>query len=332
LQQLPKLSSNTIKTLKKGKNLLAYSAGSDSNALFFILQAYGIEFDLAIVNYKTRDKSDEEESYAKELAKRFGKICYSFTCKLQESNFEHNARVERYKFFSKTIKENSYTTLLTAHHLNDKLEWFLMQLSKGSGLNEMFGMSETEERENYKIVRPLLHVSKDEILEFLKTNEIFYFQDSSNFDEKYLRNKLRFKFANPFIKEYKNGVKKSFEYLAKDVSELRDFKIKKIKELYIIQKDSSDLKNIRAIDKVLKELGVLLTSKSREEILRTENCVISHKIAVIFNDDLIFVAPYIKTVMPKSFKEECRKKKIPPKIRGYIYQSNLLDYFSDFSL
>ncbi len=323
MQRLPKLSKESIKTLKEGKNLLAFSAGSDSSALFFILTEYEIGFDIALVNYKTREQSDKEEAYAKELAKRYNKTCHIFTCKLQESNFEHNARVARYGFFNDIIQKERYDNLITAHHLNDKLEWFLMQFTKGAGIVEMFGMREIEKRGEYNLIRPLLHVSKEEIYDFLRINKLKYFEDTSNFDEKYLRNRIRSRFANPLIKEFKEGIKKSFEYLQKDTEELSDFKIEKIENLYLIKRDSSDLKNIRAIDKALKESGTLLTSKGKEEVLRTKDCVVSRKIAVVFGEKTIYVAPYIKTVMPKSFKEECRKRKIPPKIRGYIYLSGL---------
>jgi len=325
LQQLIKLSKNSLLTLKEGKNLLAFSSGSDSSALFFILKEYGIDFDIALVNYKSRDQSDKEESYAKELANRYDKICHTLTCKLSKSNFEKSAREARYGFFNSLIKEHNYKNLITAHHLNDRFEWLLMQLSKGAGTSEIVGMSEIEKKDEYTLVRPLLHVSKDEILRFLENNKIKHFIDSSNSDKKYLRNYIRAEFSDKFVKRFQDGLKRSFIYLERDKEELTNSQIKKIKELYIIEKDESDLKNIRAIDRVLKKLGVLLTKKSKDEILRSKDCVVSHKVAVCFTQNSIFVAPYIKTVMPKSFKENCRKRtQIPPKVRGYIYLENLI--------
>jgi len=304
---------------------LAFSAGSDSSALFFILVEYGVEFDIALVNYKTRKQSDEEEAYAKELAKRFDKICHTFTCKLSSSNFEKRAREERYGFFKESIKRFGYDNLITAHHLNDRFEWFLMQLSKGAGVSEIVGMQEIEENEDYTLVRPLLSIGKDEILAFLKSNDIKYFLDSSNSDKRYRRNQIRAEFSDRFVSNFSDGLKRSFEYLEKDKEELGNIQIAKQKELYTIKKSNSDLKNIRAIDKVLKRLGVLLTKKGRDEILKYKDCVVSRRVAVCFDEDKIYIAPYIKTVMPKSFKEECRKRKIPPKIRGYIYKSLTLE-------
>ncbi len=323
MQQLPKLTSSTLQELKTTRNLLAFSGGSDSSALFFILKALHVEFDIALVNYQTREQSIKEENYALDLAKVYGKKCFIHKCKLDNSNFEHNARNERYDFFKKTIEENSYDTLLTAHHLNDKLEWFLMQLSRGAGLVEMIGMSESEERENYQIIRPLLHVSKNEIEEFLGTNEIKHFLDKSNNDKKYFRNLISEIYANAFISEFKDGVKKSFEYLENDSSRLVPKDIKQIKKLYILGRDIDDLINIRGIDKIVKKLGTLLSKATKDEIIRTKDCIVSSKLAICFSEDKIYICPYVKISMDKKFKEACRVAKVPSKIRAYMYKENI---------
>lgn len=319
MQQLPKLSSNVLDELKKGKNLLAFSAGSDSSALFFILKALHVEFDIALVNYQTREESFEEEKYARDLAKEFNKECFIFTCKLENSNFEHKARTIRYEFFEQIIAKNSYYNLLTAHHLNDKLEWFLMQLSRGAGCVELSGMSEIEDNLTYKTLRPLLGVSKDEITEFLHVNKIKHFLDSSNSNKKYFRNQIREEFANSFCTKFSNGVKKSFEYLQEDAKRLLPQNIKQIQNLFILPRDEDDLINIRGIDRVVKKLGVLLSSSMRDEILKTKDCIISSKIAVAFSEDKIYICPVVDVVMEKKFKEKCRIEKIPAKIRPYLY-------------
>ena len=159
--------------IKNSKNLLAFSGGVDSSALFFLLLNHKIDFDIAIVNYNTREQSKDEIEYALNLAKEYKKEIFIKDVKLENSsNFEKNARDIRYGFFQQIIKENSYETLITAHQLNDRLEWFLMQLSKGAGLVELFGIREFEEKKDYKIFRPLLNVSKDELENYLKENNI----------------------------------------------------------------------------------------------------------------------------------------------------------------
>lgn len=323
MQQLPKLSSDLVEELKSKKNLLAFSGGTDSSALFFILQSLHVNFDIALVNYQSREQSKQEEKYAQNLAKQYGKICYIHTCKLESTNFEHNARIERYNFFEKIIAEHSYDNLLTAHHLNDKLEWFLMQLSRGAGLVEMVGMRESENRENYTLKRPLLHVSKEEINQFLHVNNIKHFLDSSNSDKKYFRNQIRESYASSFVKEFKEGIQKSFKYLEKDARRLLPKDIKQIKQLYILKRDEDDLINIRGIDRIVKKLGVLLSKDTKDEILRTKDCIVSSKIAIGFSEDKIYIAPYSQISMDKKFKEACRIAKIPKKVRAYMYKEKI---------
>ena len=200
--------------IKNQKNLLAFSAGVDSVALFFLLLEQNISFDIAIVDYNLRAQSKDEISYAEELALKYNKSIFIQDITLKNnSNFEKTARDIRYKFFEEIILEDSYEILITAHQLNDKLEWFLMQLSKGAGLVELIGFNEFEQKENYKIYKPLLNITKDELENYLKMNNHKYFIDESNFDEKYKRNFFRHNFSNLFLQNFSSGVKKSFEYI-----------------------------------------------------------------------------------------------------------------------
>lgn len=303
---------------------MAFSGGGDSTALFFLLLEYGITFDIAIVNYHTRTQSDDEVAYALSLAKQYGKQCFVHDCFLSIVNFEHNARHERYTFFENLIQKHHYTHLLTAHHLNDKLEWFLMQLSRGAGLVEMIGMHEYEPKETYTLVRPLLHISKPALVKFLESNHITYFYDESNGEDHYLRNHMRKNYANAFIDEYATGVSKSFEYLENDTLRLLPSKTIHLKNLFIISRHKDDLINIRHIDKVIKQLGLVVSHAQRQEILRTKMCVIGDRIVISFTEAFIYIAPYVTANMDKNFKELCRCARIPSKIRPYMYQESIL--------
>ena len=301
------------------KNLLAFSAGVDSTALFFYLLDKNIPFDMAIVNYHTRETSDEEVEYAKNLAKKYNKKIFVKECFLDKFS-EKTARDCRYKFFEEIIKRYGYETLILAHQLNDRFEWFLMQLSKGAGLKELIAMEEYEKRDFYTIWRPFYNTSREEIEEYLKKNNIKHFIDESNFDQKYKRNFIRHNFANEFIKFFKDGVKKSFEYLEEDKKLIFHENWQKKQNLYWFKKENP-LIDIKKIDIIAKKLGVLLTKSQRDEILKTGfSCVIQGKIAIDSNEKEIYIAPYIKTIMNKEFKEKMRKQKIPPKIRGYIFE------------
>ena len=323
LQPLPLLHKATFNLLKTSKNLLAFSGGGDSTALFFLLLEQDIPFDIAHVNYQTREQSNAEEAYAKALATTHHKQLFSVTCKLDHANFEHRARKQRYDFFENTLQEHHYDTLLTAHHLGDQLEWFLMQLSRGAGLVEMVGMQEVEEKEFYTLIRPLLHVSKKSLQYYLEEHDIPYFNDESNDSLQYMRNQFRQDFATPLIERYEEGIAKSFAYLEEDRKRLLPHQTKRIGDLFILTRELDDLMNIRLIDKTLKRLGMLISKAQRDEILKTKSCVVGGKIAICFEEDHIFIAPYLSNAMEKKFKEACRKARIPSKIRPYLYACDI---------
>ncbi|MFY4821494.1 tRNA lysidine(34) synthetase TilS [Aliarcobacter butzleri] len=312
--------------IKESKNLLAFSAGIDSSALFFLLLKQNIPFDIAIVNYNVRVQSKDEVNYAKNLALKYNKQIYIKDIKLEStSNFEKTARDIRYKFFEEIIDENSYEVLITAHQLNDKLEWFLMQLTKGAGLVELIGFNEFEQKENYKVYKPLLEITKEELENFLKQENIKYFIDNSNFDEKYKRNYFRHNFSDKLLNDYSNGIKKSFKYLQDDINSLNIeiTPIKNFNELEIYQNQKDNNLNIRIIDNSLKKRGFLLSLGQREEILKQKEITISHKINISIKEDLIWICPNVSSIMDKKFKETCRINKIPKNIRNYIYYKKI---------
>ena len=308
---------------KSLNNLLAFSGGVDSTALFFKLLEKNISFDIAIVNYHKREESIIEVEYAKSLAKKYNKKIFIKDCYLDDSNFEMNARNCRYKFFEELIKKYNYQNLYIAHQLNDRFEWFLMQMSKGAGLKELISMPKVEKREFYTIKRPLIEMSRDEILDYLHSKNIKYFIDKSNEDTKYKRNYFRKEFATKFIKEFKNGVKRSFEYLEEDKNLLFQKDWIKTEKLYKFKKTTPKI-DIKKVDLITKELGYILSKPQRDEILKTNfSLVISDKIAIDSNEEYIFISPFIKTKMDKKFKEKMRIAKIPPKVRGYIFTTQL---------
>jgi tRNA(Ile)-lysidine synthase len=314
-------SSDIWQSLKETKNLLAFSGGVDSSALFYMLLQKNISFDMAIVNYNTRDSSKNEEKFARNLAKKYNKLVFVKSVKLNSANFEANARAVRYEFFDEIIKINGYETLISAHHLGDKLEWFFMRFIRGAGAVELCGFSQIEQREGYILARPLIWHTKDELMEFLTKNRYEYFVDESNFDEKFERNRFRKNFSEPLLKEYKDGILRSFKALEEDKKKLLPHEYQKINSLYILKRDENEM---RLIAKIAKFFKIVLSKNQQDEISKQTNCVVSGKIAIGKNDKFVFIAPYLRDiVMSKEFKEACRKAKIPPHIRGYMYKENL---------
>ena len=313
-----------ISNLQNSKNLLAFSAGVDSSALFFLLLEHNIPFDIALVNYNLRKEAQKEEHHAIELAKKYNLKCFTIKAPSFENNFEKNARDFRYNFFDTLMSENSYDNLLTAHQLNDQLEWFLMRLTKGAGTSELLGLEPISKRKNYTIIRPLLQNSKEELLDYLNSNNFPYFIDKSNFEEKYERNIFRKNFSDKLLAQYQEGIKRSFDYLREDKKSLsKGYKeVFHYKEMYVLTYQENALIT-RLVDKYLKILGYLLSGNQRKELKNNSSIVFGGLWAVEIKENAIYIAPYLKISMPKKFKEACRVVKIPSKIRAYLYQEEL---------
>ena len=318
------LPQRIVKKLQKSKNLLAFSGGGDSTALFYLLLEYDIAFDIAIVDYGVRAQSKEEISYAKELAEKYEKKCYIKTAPRFASNFEANARKIRYTFFEELIHLHGYDTLLTAHHLGDRLEWFMMQLCKGAGCIELSGMQMSEQREHYTLVRPLLQCTKEELLAYLQEKKIRYYHDRSNDDETFLRNRFRHNFAEPLLQEFKEGIRRSFAYMDEDKALLQEeCKIVTEGAMSCFVKPSSYRAALICIDKELKKRGYLLSAFEKEQLKKGKNTIVGRRYLVLFHAQLACIAPYSdeKPTLPKKFKEECRKLSIEPKLRAFLYEN-----------
>ena len=306
-----------LELLRDARNLLAFSAGSDSSALFFALAQRQIPFDIAIVDYGLRPQSKEEVAYAKELAVRYEKEIYIHQAHVTPPNFEAKAREERYRFFEKIIKNEGYDNLILAHQLNDQFEWLLMRMSKGAGVVEMVGMDVVSRRGEYNLVRPMLYVPKNEILAYLASHNIRYFEDSTNRDLQIERNYIRHTFSDPFVARFAPGVARTLRYLHEDKRLLLE-RIEEYEQLFIARNPHDLYATQRILDRMAKRLGYLLSRAQKEEMVRQGRGVVGGKIAFAIEEDKIWMAPYVKKVVPKKMRERMRRAGIPAPVRGYV--------------
>lgn len=205
--------------LKGKKMLLAVSGGIDSVVMLDILYRLGIDIGVAHCNFKLRGiESDEDEVFVKMqcekkqiplFVKQFDTEHYSIEHKL---SIQLAARKLRYDWFEELLEEQQFDFLLTAHHLDDSLETFLINFTRGTGLQGLTGIPV----QNDKIIRPLLCLSRNEIENYAKENTIAWREDSSNESDKYFRNKLRHDVI-PILKELNPGLLHSFENTIKNL-------------------------------------------------------------------------------------------------------------------
>ena len=181
------------------KLLLAISGGMDSVCLAHVLKKLGYHLELVHCNFQLRgEESLGDEKFVKHLGidLDYEVKVKRFSIDKKKESVQLQARNLRYKWFAELQKEND-ACLLTAHHKSDVLETFLINLGRGTGLEGLHGILPKNDR---NIVRPFLAVTKEEIEEYCKANDIQYREDSSNASDAYVRNKLRHKVI-PSLKE-----------------------------------------------------------------------------------------------------------------------------------
>ncbi|QEE51527.1 tRNA lysidine(34) synthetase TilS [Flavobacterium alkalisoli] len=213
LLKLQKHLNQNLPFLQDKKLLLAVSGGIDSMVLVHLFQKLNYDITIAHCNFGLRgDESDGDENFIKDYASKnnikifvthFDTNKYALDFKL---SIQLSARQLRYNWFYDLMKEKQLDYLLTAHHLDDSLETFLINLSRGTGIEGLTGIPQ----QNDKIIRPLLPFSRNEIEEYAKENNISWREDSSNASNKYLRNKLRHDVV-PVLKSLNTSFMDSFQ-------------------------------------------------------------------------------------------------------------------------
>jgi len=197
----------------KGKKLLvASSGGIDSMVLTHLLSKLDYQISLAHCNFHLRGKeSDLDETFVVQTAKSIQIPHHIISFDTKEYAKEKNISIQmaardlRYTWFEKLLQNQDLDFLLTAHHADDNLETFLINFSRGTGLEGLTGIPAI----NNKIIRTLLPFSRKEIEQYAKENKISWREDQSNKETKYLRNKLRHELI-PLLKELNPSLLESF--------------------------------------------------------------------------------------------------------------------------
>lgn len=214
------------KILENKHILIGVSGGPDSMCLLYLLNGLKKEWNLKLsaahVNYCLRGKdSEKDEKLAEKICKDLQIDFYSLKLKKEQiiKKDENSLRDIRYDFFKK-IKENSGADYIAAaHNSDDQAETVLMRFIRGSSAKGLGGM----EYLSGKLIRPLLDISREEILKYLKENKIEYRTDKTNLGEKYLRSKIRNKLIPLLEKEYNPNIKQTLGRNSQILKNINDF-------------------------------------------------------------------------------------------------------------
>ena len=212
LQKFQNHLFHNFQFLSGKKILLATSGGRDSMVLVHLFQQLDYQIGIAHCNFQLRGmESFEDQNFVKEYAAAndIPVFITQFDTKAFAEDYKVSTQVAarelRYNWFYELLETEKFDYILTAHHADDNLETFLINLTRGTGLDGLTGIPE----QNDKVVRPLLAFSQEEIEEYAKLNTIQWREDSSNASDKYLRNKIRHHLV-PILKELNPNFLSSF--------------------------------------------------------------------------------------------------------------------------
>jgi len=193
---------------KKQKILLAVSGGPDSMAMLHYFDKVG-KYNFAVfhLNHKIRKESDYDEKLVRDYCKKnsieFASVKINIPALLDKfnDNLENLARKKRYEYFLKYAKEYKCSLVATAHNLDEHIETILLNLIRGTNLKGLCGIPVKRKlSDKIYVVRPMMCLKKEEIINYLKENNIKYVVDRTNYDVSYTRNWIRLKII-PMIEE-----------------------------------------------------------------------------------------------------------------------------------
>lgn len=322
--------------LKNKKVLIATSTGVDSMVMLAsflrLRKEYQLDLYVAFVNHLKRKEADLEEEYIKSFCKENKlKLAVERLDYLDESeNFQKEARKLRYQFFEKVIKKEKIDYLVLAHHANDNLETILMRILRGSNLAGYAGIESVVKYPGYTLVRPFINLEKEDIYRYALRENVKYFEDKSNIDTIYTRNKIRSLIDPEILKVNEQGVYKLEEYgetlkaAWRIVSKIVDeFIEKKVSKLSFAREDFLALDPYiqeEVIFKLLKEFNL-----SKENVLEIISLISSDKanIKTYFKNSFTFYKEYDKITIVPYLKAELDFELVIDKENFYYKDSKL---------
>lgn len=191
--------------------------------LHYLINNYKDKIIVAHINHNVRKQSNTEELFLSNYCKdnNITFECMKIT-EYKENNFENEARKKRYKFYKEMLTKYNSSYLFLAHHADDLMETIIMKITRGSNINGYAGIKKISYQDNYYIVRPFLDYTKQDILEYIKKYNITYYDDYTNNDITYTRNRIRHNII-PLLKKEDINIHKKFIKYSNTLNEYNDY-------------------------------------------------------------------------------------------------------------
>lgn len=281
--------NNEIIFNKNSNVVVAVSYGPDSMALFDMLNKLSKEkkFNVicAHVNHNLREESKEEKKLLEKYCKD-NKITFEYYEIQKDKKYtEAEYREIRYDFLDKIVSKYKAKYLFTAHHGDDLVETIMMRIVRGSSISGYSGIQLISKRKNYEIVRPLLYITKDEIMNYVSENFVPYAIDKTNTSEVYTRNRYR-KNMLTFLKQEDKNVHLKFLKFSKTLDEyskyVESISKQKYKENYL---NKIDINIFKMEDKVIQKniVSLILSNAYGNDISKLDDKSISIFLNTIYS-------------------------------------------------
>lgn len=309
---------------KNDRIVLGCSGGPDSVFLLEVFlkikEEYNLTLALAHINHLYRgEEADRDENFVRALGEKYGiqvfvkRKSMELMAKEEKITLEEAGREIRYSFFDEVLKEIKGNKVALAHNLDDQIETFLFRLIRGSSLEGLEGINDRRD----KYIRPINEIYKNEIMEYLDTNEIPYVVDSTNLENDYTRNSIRLDLI-PFIEErYNPKFKEKIKSLLNEIREVNEIlEIDYSRYIYgniisvseILKEKSSYIKG-KIINYYLNINGVSVSRRKIENIINILDAGGSKKIKLDKSCTLIKEYDKIFVENSKSAEKEVKEKK-----------------------
>lgn len=214
--------------------LLGFSGGPDSLALLHALlefrQECPLRLALAHIDHGWRVESGDEANQIASMAERLGLPLHTkkLSCSSMKGNLEAMCREERLKFFAHLCREHAYEAVLLGHHGDDQAETVLKRLLEGSSVAGLGGIRHESHHNGLKVWRPLLSVTKKQILGWLQQKGVEGFNDKTNEDPKYLRARMRVQ-GIPFLTDmFGKEISGNLRHIGNESAEIREYLDEKV--------------------------------------------------------------------------------------------------------
>ena len=254
---------DVLEFIKKNTNLnqddyvvVALSGGPDSMMLLNVLIEYRKEVNFKIVcahvHHNIRKESDDEAIFVKKYCNDNDLIFEMRKLSYDEKFTESLGHELRYEFFNEIINKYNAKYLFTAHHGDDLIESILMKIVRGASVLGYSGFDSISIKNNYTILRPLITLTKKDILEYLDVNNIPYVIDKSNEDDTYTRNRYR-KYILPRLKDEDIDVHLKFLAFSEQLKKYDNYFEKKALEIYseVVVNNSIIISKITKLDDLI---------------------------------------------------------------------------------